>query len=693
VVLLPLAFAVTAATLQLLLDSKWQADSLAGTPKGRAGSVFAAKQAAPQLTERDSASNKVPDAESAVQGCASTARPGFSLRLGRLMLIQHNSSALYQWLDLPLRQCSSHSAGLSAGDVPLRIDYDQDNLEHHLVHDPTLDQPVVALEDVAQSSAACEAGTADAAETGGSPYHAPCCGTSYLPGHGLAVFHTNQHVTWDQLEELPLLARQEILSLRAAVAKNSHVQLALHKEVQELQQQLAAKELDLAAASATNMQLTAELQAAVAAAGYDRAEQQQLTPADGGADRGSAESGVASHQERLRAAYFRHIRQLAEAAAVGRRESAQQVSALQMQLAANQTAAAVQVHELEMRLAKLGLSKASLQERLQLNIAQLEAEVLTAQQGAGQLHEAAACKDKQLQEMQQLLQAAQQEVADLRVASTALQVQLDQQASHHEALKAQYQHQLEDACKQVPDLASELAACKASLADAQACCNNMRIHADGALAELSSMQLQTEHDRAAATRQLTDLAQELAGVRSGYTSVITNLEAELALERDSAVQHTTESRQQLEAMELELQTQRHTAQQQLETALAALSTAELAARSTQDVLQLQCTTRQEKAAALEAELQQCKIERSRLQGSYDLLQHQHLQEQHRVQQLEACLSSFTQQLSCLAAGLQSRVDTAQQVGVTYNRDLNIAILLLATITGAVSAKLNIQYFE
>eukprot|EP00775_Hariotina_reticulata_P005019 gene5019-5260_t len=670
VVLLPLAFAVAAAALQTLLDSKQQAGGTDGASGGRPGSMSATKHEMPLIKEQGSGSQNMSAGETALQESVSLActkggtRPGVGLHLGRHMLMQHNSSALHQWLDLPLSQNSRQAAGPHVGYVPVRSDDDDYDLRHY-AHDPALDQPIVALDAVVHSAAACEADGADAAAAGNAAaYHVPVAGTPDVPRHGVAVFHTNQRITWDELEELPLLARQEILSLRAAVANNTHVQLALQKQVHELQQLLAAKELDLARASATNMQLTSELQAAVAATGADSSVQ----PASAGGSERAAEESVASHPERLRSTYGLHIRQLAEAAAVARSEAGQQVSALQVQLAAHQAAATAKVTELEWRLAKLGVSKAAVQERLQSNIAQLEVQLAAAQHGAVQLHETAACKDKQLQDLQQLLQEAEQEAADVRLVSTTLQAQLDKQVSHCEAVGAQTQHQLQDACKQVLELSTELSACKVSLADAEACSVNLRTDAERALAELSSVQMQAEHDRATAARQLTDLVQELTEVRSGYTNVITNLEAELAVERDNAVIHITESRQQLAAIELELQTQRHTAQQQLQNALDALFNAESAAKVSEAALQLRCAAERDKAAHLEAELQHCDNEKAKLQSmcgqlqsSYELLQHQHLKAQHGAQQLEAYLSGFKQELVRLAADLQNRANIAKQV--------------------------------
>jgi hypothetical protein len=454
-------------------------------------------------------------------------------------------------------------------------------------------------------------------------HHSPRkAGSRAQPSSALVeAFSTSQQITWEELEELPLAAKQEILSLRAAAAANRQQQRALQKQLQQVEQQLGVKDQELAASAAQATIWQAEHAAALA-------ELQNLSQAAAGGSCSSEAAdcnkanGVSADQ--LRSTYAAQIAHLTKEAAAASCAATLQIAALQAQLEAQQQSAADAVASLEMRLAKTAASKAKVDLRYASDIAARDAQLADSQDQEVQLQHA-------LQEAMLALEDSQQEL----LAGQAVQEQLQQELDAAHAAKEQQAAALQAYSSRVAALEAELSAAAADLAAAKELTSKLEQQVQDSNSQTKQIQASAALDSTQALARVAELTAELDGLKTGYVPLLQGLELELASERTKAQQQVAELQQRWVDAEAGINTQMHLLQQQLQDARTSCA----AAAAQSDSLQQQLDAMQQQQQAVVAELKLTK-EASAAQVAQFKLTMQNLHQ--RMQQAKTAAFGTTQ---------------------------------------------------
>lgn len=425
-------------------------------------------------------------------------------------------------------------------------------------------------------------------------------------------FSTSQQISWEELEELPLQAKQEILSLRSVVTANKQQQRALHKQLQQVEQHLAQKEQELAESAAQHIVLQAEAAAALSAL---QACKGNTAAADSHAAQAAPDCSVRSggvSADQLHSTFAAQIAHLTKEAAAASSAAALQVAALQAQLDSSQQSAADAVSMLEMRLSKVTASKARVQLQFENDIAARDAELAESHRQAAQLQAS-------LQEAIEALQETQQQVAAEQAAQLQLQDALAAAADAREQLAQELQ---DSTC---------LAAAQQAAAAA---------------------------DSVAAAARIAELQAEVSGLKAGYGPVLLGLEVELATERANAHQLVAALKQRFADAESGIHSQMQRLQQQLHEAEASCA----AASTRSDCLQGDLAAMQQKQNTLLAQLEFAKAasaaQVSQLEASMRALEQQLAQTQAAAEEAgasDAAAAAAAQQLD----GSQARVEQLQ----------------------------------
>jgi chromosome segregation ATPase len=469
-------------------------------------------------------------------------------------------------------------------------------------------------------------------------------------------FSTSQQISWEELEELPLPAKQEILSLRAAVAANSQQQRMLEKQLQQIDRQLAAKEQELAASAASNSVLRAEHAAALAELHSLQGAVASTGVTDASADC-SRSNGISADQ--LRSAFAAQIAHLTKDAAAASSAASVTITALQALLEAAQQSAADAVASLEMRLAKVTASKARVQLQLEDDIAARDAELADSKQQAvilqHSLHEALA----ELQESQQQAALHEGTAAQLQEALAAASAAKEQQADELQATRSRLEQ-----------LEAELSARAADLACVTAHAASVGQQLQQHCSAKAELQAAAAADSQAAAARISELTAELSGLKAGYGPVLLGLESELAIERTNAHQQVAQLKQRLGEAEAAINVQMQLMQQQLRDAEASCAAACARSGSLQEDLQAMQRQQQVLAAELEFTKAASAAEVAQVQGAMrnvqELLQARTAAEGDSVSprkdaeglqtQLEASLAQSQQRI----AGLEQQINELKQ---------------------------------
>lgn len=522
------------------------------------------------------------------------------------------------------------------------------------LHNTALDQPVLTLEKAhACLEADAGAGSRAAAKSKGSLLQAAEGGSasakhgslggptaaegSSTAGHrSVLPFSTSQQISWEELEELPLPAKQEILSLRAVVAANKQQQRALQKHLQHVEEQLGAKEQALAASASQIALLEAEFKAAVT----------ELQGFKGAAPHSSAGEAAAAAEkpysisvDTLRKTFAAQVAHLNKEAAAASSAAALQLVALQAQLDAQQQVAADAVGSLEMRLSKMAASKAKMQLQLEDSIFSRDAATADSQQHAAELQAKLQEALAALQESQEQLQAEQTAQQQLQ---EAVEVALHAAAAGNE----QHSDELLATSGQLAEVAAELAACAAELAASKAHASDLEQQLQASTAQLDAVQADHAAESSKAAAQIADLMAEVAGLKAGYRPVLLGMEAELAVERNNAHHQVAQLKQHLAEAEAAITSQMQQLQQQLNEADASCA----AASSRSETLTQQLEAMQQQQGTLVAELESVRGESA-----------------HQVAQLEASMRSLQAELQQArapeAGALTADAEAAGSAGV------------------------------
>jgi chromosome segregation ATPase len=452
-------------------------------------------------------------------------------------------------------------------------------------------------------------------------------------------FSTSQQISWEELEELPLPAKQEILSLRAVVTANKQQQRALQKQLQQVEQHLTVQEQELAASAAQISVLQAEHSAVVSELQGFRSSS---TAADGQTAEVAADcsksSGICADQ--LRSTYTAQILQLTKAAAAASSAAALQIATLQAQLDCSQQSAADAVSSLEMRLAKVSASKAKMQLQFDNHIAACDVELFDSQKQASQLRD-------DLQEALAALQESQQQTA----SEQAAQVKMQEALADVTAAQQRQACKLQESSSQLEKLTADLAACAADLAAAQAHAADLTQQ----LQDSSSCARSAAADKEAAAARVAELQAEVAGLKAGYGPVLLGLEIELAAERANAQQQVAQLKQCMADAEAAISSQAQQLQQQLHNTEA--SCADASTRS--DGLQADLISMQHQHNTLLAQLEFAKAaaaaQAAQFEGSIQALQRQ-------LTTVQAAADTAGQESTAAAgnvAALAQQLDSAQ----------------------------------
>jgi chromosome segregation ATPase len=502
-------------------------------------------------------------------------------------------------------------------------------------------------------------------------------------------------LSWGELEGLPTAARREILALRAELRDGWRQQQAAVKEMQQLKDLLKSAEQHVTTSYAQQAKQNA-LSAAASIADTSSSSSQT-----GDSGRG----GVEASEDKVKCGYLFQISQLARESSAARWDAAVQVASLQANYEAALAAASSQISELENRLGR-SLSyqskQRSMAEQLQCKLDEalkllngLQEEHATVVKEASVLaQEVLVVKRTHAQDQQQLTEAFIRQVSDLQQNLDISNDQVEMLASEMQAAAAQHAASVAELKQQLNKAQQTVEASQQQLLRIQ----QQQTQQLGSTATADGYpqqpigELNKEHatavrckeaEKASLQQQLEHVSEELAGLHSVQGPLIAGLEAELAQQRSSAALEAHSYKVQLETARNQAATQLQ--EQEAQQSFAVLQTSAWAADMSKLQAQLdeaskQLRSAQESAAAeVSGMRRRLMLSESRVESlTADLAaaasdqQLEKIQQQHaaaiaeaahlkgELEHVKVASAEVVQQLEMKVQELQTEVGVAQQ---------------------------------
>lgn len=595
------------------------------------------------------------------------------------------------------------------------------------LHDPALDQAILGWQHIhpeVQINASASDGRSRRSRKGKQGKQSPRMQTTALTDSAETADHIQpelSHLSWQELEDLPLPVRQEVLMLRKQVRSNHHTQRSLQQQLATLTGTLSNRDKELAESAGHIAALEAELACL-------RAEHRQLNGILIDEDVVGAGSGLQGKDHSSKV-YLAHISKLTKDAASDRTQYAVHLSQLQAALDALQSSSAQHVAELESRLAGMVIAKGKSHMKFQSVVADLQAQLKAssdkvceleadAEVSAGTMnqltdrlaeaedrnrHQQSAIQElsEELDELRRLLvqqnadyELLESELASARVSAStqaselqahvqqlqgrAVSKEVQQQPDMIEQLQSEVkqlstalQRLQDESAQPIHELEQQLSAAQDELLTWST--RAAALEADNQL--LQQQLKSTVQGKAAAVQDITALTEELNGLRQGYDPFIATLEDELAAARAESARHVAQLEQ-----DLELTRAGSTALESKVTALLS----ELQTRS------LQLESDKDAAAAREADLQHQLAANAAAVGTLEA-QVKELQaaKQKLLDHVQLAEQQSAQQASALEAGLQ-QLHEQQQAAILECKELQDRLTAQSTESAARIADLEGQ---